>query len=268
MITSVFTDELSRDPKIAIAAAKKMGIPKLELRNVGTGRVPAISAAEMRALLEELGRTSLEVTSLSPGIGKCSATLSDVETVTDGLIDASIRFAREVGARKITLFAFRRAPGDDRGAPLPDALVRTLRKAIERIAAAGIIAAVENWQSSYASTVESVGELLECCRGLPLMVDFDPCNAWASGGSLTALPFPDRLSSIHVKDARHSALGTVHAPLGLGEVDWPTIIRLLKRSRFSGDLVLESHAPEDQLQKAAEDHARFNELWRRTPSSA
>jgi sugar phosphate isomerase/epimerase len=79
-------------------------------------------------------------------------------------------------------------------------------------------------------------------------VNFDPANMllYGSGEPIEAmkllLPF---VKQAHIKDARRASQPGIwgeEVPVGTGEVDWPTFLKVLANGGFSGNLIIEREA--------------------------
>jgi sugar phosphate isomerase/epimerase len=62
--------------------------------------------------------------------------------------------------------------------------------------------------------------------------------------------FSDRLSHVHVSDNRGGE-ADLHLPLGAGNIDWRSIIRLLKRMGYDGTVTLEVFSREREYLRAS-----------------
>ncbi len=268
MINGIFSDELSRDYETFLELMGALGPARVELRNMRTGRVPALADEELREVLARCDTAEFPVTSLSPGI--CKSTYEVEAADQSSLVARSIEFARLVGAAKITIFAFRRPPDVPRGTEIPRAAHTLLVRSAEAILNAGLKVSIENWQSSYVATASEFAALLDRCAGLPIGLDWDPCNARAAGAHDLADEFErfsGHMTSVQVKDATLTRGKPVHTQVGKGDVGWPSIVNAMVARGWAGDVTLESHA-ETKVRAVSADWAAFNELLGATAKSS
>jgi sugar phosphate isomerase/epimerase len=92
-------------------------------------------------------------------------------------------------------------------------------------------------------------------------VNFDPANMllYDKGEPIEALQaLGPWLRQVHIKDARRTTVAGTwgqEVPAGEGQVDWPAFTAVLRRLKFTGDLVIEREAGEKRIpdiRKAAE----------------
>jgi sugar phosphate isomerase/epimerase len=272
MKISVITDELSSDLDTALELACEMGFEGIELRGIGDGRYPRVSALDdsrVPALLAECG---LPVVSVSPGLFKLphpdvafddppvdprvlrwddALDFADRQEREErfrlqfeSLLPQVIAAARSIGAPLINAFSFDRA-GAPRDASIPAAVVATLKQAARLAAREGLSLSIENEATTWASTAASAAALIAAVDEPNLGLTWDPANAFRAGDDA---PFPEgyakvagMIRHVHVKNAARSRQTGDRRFQFDGEVDWPGQLAALRADGFSGFLSVETH---------------------------
>jgi sugar phosphate isomerase/epimerase len=70
--------------------------------------------------------------------------------------------------------------------------------------------------------------------------------------------YANRLAHVHAHDNKGGS-GDLHLPIGAGNVDWPTMIRALKRANYNNTITLEVFTDDRHYLGYSRD--RLRELW-------
>lgn len=263
MNPSIVTDELSADPETAFELGLEWGVTHFELRGVHAGRVPELSAHLRRRLIRAVGDFGVTITAISPGLFKIPFPDREPKHSNLGwmdgeffyswdtrramlrrhrtdLLEASLEFANEVGARTLIAFSFSR--GGLPGGEAPAGVAETLEEASERARAAGIDLLVENEEGHWADSGERTATLLGRVGGT-IGINWDPANALIDGDT----PYPDgyrhvapMVRNVHFKDARLHTDGSWEL-LTEGDVAWEAQIAALAADGYDGAIAIEPH---------------------------
>lgn len=239
---SIVTDEISRDLAEVRSFLDEHGLDAVELRSIGDGRVPDLSAADRATLRAWASAADPRILTVSPGIFKGGhrdrrATDRDLLDVLPRAID----LATELGARYLVSFTF-----ETLGEPLDPHALEALRAATARCAEAGLPLLVENEPGFGAQTGADLARLVGEVGSDDLFVNWDPLNSneLDEAGLIAGLDrvFP-RVRHVHVKNGvlgpgeRFARCG----PLAEGDIDWPAHLRRLFALGYDGYLGVETH---------------------------
>jgi sugar phosphate isomerase/epimerase len=258
---AVVTDEVSSDVETALELVTELGIDAVELRGVGTERLPRVSAYWSSRLPGFLERYGTRVVSISPGLFKIpfasgvepklsydSLAWADAQSqqqwrAARSMIEESLELARRLGSPMISCFGFVRGSGDN--APdCPAEVISLLRDAAIKAENAGVLLVLENEEGCWADTGAATGRIVQRVAHRNLRVLWDPANAYVAG----EIPFPDgyehvRMLIQHVqfKDVRRLPSGNCEFVVD-GAVDWAGQIEALVRDGYGGYISIETHA--------------------------
>lgn len=264
MEIAIVTDEFSADPETAFELGLEEGVRHFELRGVHSDRVPRITAHEKARLLRAIRDFGVEITAVSPGLFKIPLPASaparsnlgwmdsaffrqwqDGQAAlldhTRDLLNQTIDFAGEAGARFIIAFSFHRAGLS--GGPAPAEVIDHLGAAADRVHAAGLELLIETEEGYWADTGARSAEIVRAIGHQRIGINWDPANSFCEGD----VPFPvgyghlrPHIRNVHFKDARRDTAG-VATFVADGEVDWPGQIAALVRDRYAGCIAIEPH---------------------------
>jgi len=274
MDIALVTDEVSADLETAFELAREWGVEHVELRGVGDGRYPRVGDA-LRALTPRLVREhGMRVIGLSPGLFKLpypdpsgplsfyqwsnvqrakglAAGQAMLEDHLERLLPECIEAALELECPLISCFAFghamiplhREMLGLDDA--IPEGVVEALREAARRCADSGIVLAIENEMTTYATTGAVTAELIRRVGEPNLGIVWDPPNAYLGGD---ATPYPDGYEAVkelvrlvHFKDVRFDAVAGRREFCVEGELDWVGQIAALRADGYDGAISVETH---------------------------
>lgn len=236
------TDEISADVKEAITIGTGWGILDYELRVIGKNRVPHISEADVKLLLELKQQHGLRYTAVSPGTFK--GTLHDSDLLQRELrevLPASFALAKKLGAGMVIVFGFQRDEADRPGDEAR--VVEIFRDVAAQAAQQGLVVTVENEPGFWCDTGVNVARILGKVNSPAFRVNWDPANAIGNAER----PYPEGyesvkpwIANVHIKDTIKGALIEC-VPVGEGQVDWEGQIQALVRDRVVGHVTIETH---------------------------
>lgn len=274
MDIALVTDEVSADLDTALELARAWGVEHVEIRGVGDGRYPRVGDA-LRALTPRLVREhGVRVVALSPGLfkqpypdadgplsfyqwsnvaraGGLAAGRAALEDQLERLLPESIEAALELDCPVIGCFAFSSAllPLHREmlglGEEIPEGVVEVLREAARRCAASGLVLAIENEMTTYATTAAVTAELIRRVDEPNVGIVWDPANAYLGGD---ATPFPDAYAAVkglvrlvHFKDVRFDDAAGRREFCVEGEIDWAGQVAALRADGYDGAISVETH---------------------------
>ena len=118
-------------------------------------------------------------------------------------------------------------------------LVRTLKEAAPILEAAGITFELELHPGLLASTPEKAPKLIEevGSEAVRICLDFCHANVITKGDPVSMIKaLKGTYSNIHISDGNQ--VGSLHLPIGAGEIDIDACIKAVKKSGFDGIWVL------------------------------
>lgn len=278
MRISIVTDEISSDVETAIELAHSWGVSDLELRGVGSERVPFISPYEVERLGELLEEYSCHIVAISPGLFKIPLPSERHEKFPVKAIDftlyqewqdahdlalyhlqemlpASVQFANDFNVKLIVIFGFHRGTTSSK-APVPDEVLNYLQLAAEAISGTDIKLALEVEGGFWADTGQRTAEIIRDVDSPALGINWDPGNSIVTGEKT----YPDGYAAVrdlvfhvHFKDVVRQLDGSFQYATH-GEIDWESQIRALTQDNYSGYISVETHMrPKIRMAKAALD---------------
>lgn len=242
MKLSFITDEVTQNFEEAIRFAKQHGLQGLELRSVDNTPIDAVPASALRAWRHRLDQENLCVPVLASTFYKC-ALLPDAIDAELAKLERLCDAADILGCRYLRGFAFFAPPSGALGA---DALACYFEKPIQLLRQRGKVLLLEADPSVNTSNHATLAALLSTIGSPFVRAIFDPGNCLYD--PLHEAPFPDGyraalpyLCHVHIKDAVRGATQTDCVKVGLGQVNFPAILRQLQRDGYSGWLSMETH---------------------------
>ncbi|WP_158581397.1 sugar phosphate isomerase/epimerase family protein [Actinomadura spongiicola] len=273
MDVSIVTDEVSADLDTALELARSWNVTHVELRGVGDGRYPRVGR-ELRATTPRLIREyGVSVAAISSGLFKIpfpdraaplsfyqwstSASLRALAAAEEALEDHLERLlpecadaAEELGCPIVTCFSF--TPGialhremlgvsDD----VPDGVIEVIREAGRRLAARGLVLALENEMTTWGASAATTAEIVRAVNEPNVGMTWDAANAYLAGD---LPPFPDAyrrvadlVRLVHFKDVRTNATTGRREFCVDGEIDWVGQFAALQADGYTGAVSVETH---------------------------
>ena len=210
MRLAAFADEADKRLDGQIAALKRNGISRLEIRGVDGTNVSDLTAKQAKEVRERLDAAGITVWSVGSPIGK--AEIADDFAPHYGKYLRTLETAAILGAGKIRIFSFYHT-GIGFSDPLRDAVLERLERLLDGAKGSGITLCHENEKRIYGETAARCREIHEALPGLKAV--FDPANfAECREDVLPAWEIlKGYVSYLHVKDVAPD--GTV-VPAGEG----------------------------------------------------
>jgi sugar phosphate isomerase/epimerase len=250
MKLAIVSDEISRDFDTAVEIGTGWGIRAYEVRNLGSGRVPAVQEWEVQRVVSLKQQLGLTITAVSPGLFKVPADAPDMERRLAEDLPRACDLARRLDASALVDFGFRKPGvsggrlGDVPGKQYPRQVVDLLRRVAETTERHGCRFLLENEHICWADTGEATAMIARDVAHPNLRVNWDPTNA----SHFDEVVFPDGFNMVkdlvghvHVKDFTHKDGAHVVVPPGEGRVNWPDQVRSLIALGYQGWLVVETH---------------------------
>lgn len=223
--------------------------------------------------LKDLDANGIRVTS----IGTATEVGGDRDCTRDqAVITEAVDLAARIGCPTVNTYFGYLAERDDERAIARYA--RNVAECVAHAAARGVTITIENEFDGFG--IDAVGSdvtrrpasvraLLDAVGSPAFRATFDACNAYFAGVDPLTELFPvvrGDVASVHVKDGRGIADDAPAAPgwkrfsdegrayttcdLGDGDVDWPSIVREVVASGYTGTWVLEPHCEPAALPEA------------------
>lgn len=235
---SMITDEATQSLPDAIHLARQLSMSGLELRTVENTAVAALTADTLKKYRRMTDDAGLAICSLSSDFCKCDfapdALPGEMEKL-QRLLDA----AETLNCPVIRGFSFWQKECDDM-----NAIADFLRRAAEMAGARGRTICLEADPHVHTSTHVALAALLRQVNSPFAAAIYDPGNSvWVH-----ETPYPDGYEAIapfirhvHIKDAV-VVNGEAEAVCpGTGLVDYPGLLRQLKKDGYTGYFSMETH---------------------------
>ena len=256
---AVINDEITQDFELACKiASQDFGLHWIELRGMWDKNITELSPKQIDDSLKILADHKLRVTDIASPLFKTDwpgAPRSDQSekrdqfhadfdaSAQDKLLERCISLAKTFNTDRIRCFDYWRLA--DRK-PYRAAINAKLQQAAERCAKEKLILLLENEMSCNTATGEEAAEVLKAIPNSNFMLNWDPGNAAALGGT----PYPNgyavlpknRIGHCHAKDVTRQAGGKYDwEPVGAGVVDWVGQFKAFVRDGYHYAVSLETH---------------------------
>lgn len=241
MKLAFITDEATQDLREAIAFAKAHGMSGVELRSVEDTPIDRIPAQTLKTYKQWLDDAGLKVCNLASSFFKCLPRESGGEMdKLRRLCDAADILECDT-IRGFVFFA------DENGPRVTDEMAALFAPAVELLKERGKMLLIEADPSVNTTNHAAVAAFLERLDSDVVGAIYDPGNDIYD--PLGEIPYPDGYEAVkkwirhvHIKDAVRDADGDPHCVcIGTGWVDYPGLIRALKRDGYDGWMSLETH---------------------------
>lgn len=240
--TSVITDEISQDLKVAAQVAREYGLQGLEIRSVNEKNPFQMEKEDTKFVKSVADDMGLTICAVSSPMYKCD--FDDLATRKQHE-DTFRRFMETMHDWDVSMIrTFNFFNLHDNGERLPE-IAEMYQKLADIAEDAGVTMLLESEPSVNAVNIASLVKFLKMVDRKSVQAVYDPGNELAD---VTAPPpFPDGYSilrpwiqHVHVKDLKRGSAMTP-APLGEGDVDFHGIFGALKRDGYSNWVSLETH---------------------------
>ena len=242
MRLTFITDEMSQDPAIFTAVARRYGCTAVELRTVFGLPVVELPQPDIRRMTAYLAGQALETCCIASSVFKCPVS-SDLGVEIEKLRRA-LAVAEVLSCRHIRIFSFRRE--GSRQTILPY-VQEVLGRAAEIAGSSDVDLLVENGRGMMHATAHEVAETFAVLKAPKLGALWDPANCLSTETDaesvardyVTAAP---HVRHVHLKDlvVRPGEPAT-YVELGRGMLNIPRQLQALRDQRYEGFLSLEPH---------------------------
>ncbi len=238
MQLSIFTDEVSADPRRALELAVEWDIEAVEVRNLPGGRFPRVADAELAEFGQWVVDAGRYVSSVSPGLFKCALDDPQVREGIDELLPRSCEWARRWGTEVVSVFGFLR----DEGA-VPAQVIDLLAEMAGVAAQQGCRLVLENEAVCWGDTGLEAANIVRRVDQPNFALLWDPGNS-ARAGSRDAFPgeyaqLRDLVEHVHVKN--FSPQANAWSLMADGIIDWAGQLAALMADGYVGFLAIETH---------------------------
>lgn len=240
MKLGVITDEVSQSIAEAAEFAVKFGLDALELRSVNDRGPFAWTEDDVDGIKRVADANGLDIAAIASPLFKCD--IDDDAAIAEHIAGfrRCAEYCKKLGCRMIRGFDFWKS-----GATVAERAAK-YAPIVEICAGYGVYCIIENEPTTHGGSPEKVLELVKAIDSPWVKLLFDPGNTpfYADG----ARPYPDdyelvkpQMMHVHIKDAvRENGEGRAVC-VGTGVVDYPGILRALKRDGYDGYMCLETH---------------------------
>jgi sugar phosphate isomerase/epimerase len=215
--------------------------------------VPAIKHALHESGLDVVGHTAYYLPFCSP-----------FKALRRGATDEfkrCIEIFGELGAKWVNVHPDRHAPFHDR-AFMIEMNLECFAQVMPAAKAAGVGIMIENLPGHYNTPAE-IGWFLDRMPELGLHLDVGHANLLVERNTTPELcaTYGNRLAHVHAHDNKGGS-GDLHLPIGAGYIDWPQMIRALKRANYNDTITLEVFSEDRHFLAYSRDRLRV--MWDET----
>ncbi len=264
---SCITDEISNSLIDAIKFCKKYGLRYVDLRTIDNVNLMNMEDNDLITVYQQLRDSSVEVLCYaSPLLKWGDSSYKNIELNSnfhsyyhdsqidyDGLYHKAIYIAYNLGAKYIRVFSLLKSDNYN-----SNYLVKELSKICSLAHKYEVKVVIENEPICNLSSLQDLHEFFSKfeIENLYALLDFGNVHQSRELYSLSnvenLLPYT---KMIHLKD--YDALNGKYVYLGAGDVDYKSIIDLIRKLRYSIDLSLETHVLVDKQQAVARSIKRL-----------
>lgn len=245
------SDEVSQDLPVLRAFVREFKLPGIELRSFSGRAFKDLTREDVAAIRAAAKEDGWKIFGCSTPVFKCELDDAAGTQAHREIFKRSLDVARSLDCDLLRVFTFLRQPNPLEPKRL-DRVAEGIMGLVELAKGSGVRIGIENEHSCFVATVEEMEAVLSRVPDASVGAIWDPCNVLYVPGA--AVPHPSdlvrlgkRLFHLHVKDAvrrspaNSSALIAVGMPIGTGEVDWRSHVRVLQASGYESMLSLETH---------------------------
>lgn len=238
------SDEVSQDPMVVAAFARRHGFAGIELRSMFGRSFRDLTRADVAEIAHIMADQGLQVFGCATPVFKCTLGDAAQQAEHGEVFRRSVEVAVALGAPLLRVFTFLRG---DR-APNDSELAQAAAQINQLLAhcPTGMTIGVENEASCLMGTGLETERFLRSGADDRLTIVWDPCNVLYvpefSGVATEGFSrIAARVSHIHVKDAGRTAGGWEARKLGDGATGWRKHFGEIDRSGYRGRFSLETH---------------------------
>ncbi len=244
-------DEVSQDLPVLRTFVREFKLPGIELRSFSGRAFKDLTREDVSAIAAAAREDGWKIFGCSTPVFKCEIDDPAGIQAHREIFKRSLDVARELKCDLLRVFTFLRHPNPLEPKRL-DRVAEQLMGLVDLAKGSGVRIGIENEHSCFVATIEEMEAVLSRIPAPNVGAIWDPCNVLYVPGA--AVPHASdlvrlgaRLFHLHVKDAvrrspaNSSALIAVGMPIGTGEVDWRSHLRVLQAMGYQGMLSLETH---------------------------
>lgn len=245
------SDEVSQDLPVLRAFVREFKLPGIELRSFSGRAFKDLTREDVAAIGAAANEDGWKIFGCSTPVFKCELDDAAGTQAHREIFKRSLDVARALNCDLLRVFTFLRQPNPLEPKRL-DRVAEGLQGLVDLAKGSGVRIGIENEHSCFVATVEEMEAVLARVPDPSVGAIWDPCNVLYVPGA--AVPHASdlarlgkRLFHLHVKDAvrrspaTSNALIAVGMPIGTGEVDWRSHLRVLQATGYKGMLSLETH---------------------------
>ncbi|MEN6581812.1 MAG: sugar phosphate isomerase/epimerase family protein [Armatimonadota bacterium] len=175
-------------------------------------------------------------------------------------LERCLKVFRDLGATKMNLHPYVKVPLHNEDWIITHN-IESLASLVDAGKEMGISIMLENMP--HFSRVSQIKPILESVPDAQLLLDVGHANLGATHNHAEELlaHFGDRLGHVHVSDNR-GGQDDLHLPLGVGNINWLSVVRLLKNVGYDGTITVEVFGDDDDYLVMSRDKIKY--LWENT----
>lgn len=235
---SGFADEIANDTTTQFEVLNKLNIKYFEPRGLDGKTVSNLTATELAALKEKMGKYDIKVSSVGTFFGKIK--VSDDFGPHFDYFKRIAPIAKGLGTKYIRIFSFYHDGGEWTEAERTE-VFRRLTLMLDYAKENDVILLHENEKEIYGDNAERCLDLMKNFYGDNFKAVFDPANFVQSGQDTKEAYelLKDYIEYMHIKDAWFENGRVV--PVGMGDGNVEYILKDLFKNGYDGFLSLEPH---------------------------
>ncbi|MEA2553392.1 MAG: hypothetical protein QOJ65_1568 [Fimbriimonadaceae bacterium] len=245
-----------RDPTEEIRAFSSLGLDFIDLTIEPPCAAPwRLDPKAIRRALDDLGMGVVGHTAFYLPI---ASSFDSLRCAAVDELKHCIDLFAEIGSKWMNLHPDPRAPFHERQFVIKQNIA-SMRELIEHGRPQGVGVMVENIPGEF-NNAKNLGDLLDPVPDLGLHLDIGHCNLLVpanTSGEILA-KYGQRLKHVHIHDNNGGA-ADLHLPLGVGSMDVPKEVGLLKRTGYDGTITLEVFAEDKHYLEYSRD--LLKQLW-------
>ena len=248
------SDEVSQDPVVVAAFARRHGFAGIELRSMFGRSFRDLTRADVAEIARIMTDQGLRVLGCATPVFKCALEDAAQRAEHAEIFRRSVEIGVALGAPLLRVFTFLREPR----APTDSELAQAAAHINQLLAhcPAEMKIGVENEASCLMGTGVETERFLRSGADDRLTLIWDPCNVlYVPGFSGAATEgfsrIAGRVSHVHIKDATRTAGGVETRKMGEGQTGWRKHFGEIDHSGYRGRYALETHWRQRTLDSAA-----------------
>jgi sugar phosphate isomerase/epimerase len=214
-----------------------------------------IDVLDRKEIIQKIGDSGLGVVGHTTYYLPFGSPIDSLRVAAINDVLGMLEFFRDVGAKIVTVH-----PDPGVGAVETQATISlnalSFKIISDEATKYGISIVVENVPGVFSS-VEAISSVLKSVPALSFHLDVGHAFVYRNRFRHLLSAFKDKLRHVHLSDNRSRA--DDHLPLGAGNIDWPDVIRAIKKTGYDSTFTLEVFSADRRYVLASKD--KLNELW-------